>query len=186
LIQNKNEKTKSDLQQAYENEKKLREDIETTLKDKGVKTKEQVFASEVLCNSTKNNDQFFFPKKIEKLNKEMSNLESIISDLRGQYVNWQSQFQTQIVSTVWIKNWDPIYTETQWLFYFTLKDGLVRLNEDIQSEMVKLTRKNEKLKEDNLKLKSEIKILNGERSMVTQDFEKEFLMPQTTDVSYDM
>ncbi len=48
--------------------------------------------------------------------------------------------------------------------------------------MIKLERKNEKLKEDNLKLKSEVKTINGERSIVTQDFEKEFLMPQTTEV----
>jgi hypothetical protein len=44
LVQNKNEKTKVELQQAYENEKALREDIEATLKDAGAETKQQVCA----------------------------------------------------------------------------------------------------------------------------------------------
>jgi hypothetical protein len=107
----------------------------------------------------------------------MSNLESIIVDLRSQYVNWQAQFQIQIVGlAAFFKN----STRQELNLYH--KDGLVKLNEDLQNEMVRVERKNEKLKEENLKLKSELKALNGERSIVTQDFEKEFLMPQTVEV----
>lgn len=97
-------------------------------------------------------------KNIENLNKEMNNLATIIDDLRKQYLNMQSQFQYQL-------------------------DSMIKLNEDLRSDLQRTELKNESYKSENLRLKAENKQFYGEQTILTKDFEDQYKPVQNLDES---
>lgn len=88
-------------------------------------------------------------KNIENLNKEMNNLGMIIDDLRKQYLNMQNQFQFQL-------------------------DSLMKLNEELRTDLQRAELKNESYKSESLRLKAENKQFYGEQTILTRDFEEQY------------
>lgn len=95
-------------------------------------------------------------KQIESLNQEMNNLATIIDDLRQQYLNTQVHFQFQL-------------------------DSLFKLNEDLRTELQQSEHRNEIFKNENLKLKVEIKQFQGEQTMLLKDFDDQYHSVQSID-----
>ena len=118
----------------YEKEKTLRIDMETTFQQK---TKES-------------------SKQIENLNREMTNLASIIDDLHKQYINLQNQYQFEM-------------------------DSLIKLNEDIRNELHQNEIRLKQYENENLKLKAENKQFYGEQTILTKELDEQYQMPSGMD-----
>ena len=118
----------------YEKEKNLRIDMETTFQQK---TKES-------------------SKQIENLNREMTNLASIIDDLHKQYINLQNQYQFEM-------------------------DSLIKLNEDIRNELHQNEIRLKQYENENLKLKAENKQFYGEQTILTKELDEQYQMPSGMD-----
>ena len=88
-------------------------------------------------------------KQIENLNREISNMSSIIDDLRKQFLSLQTQYQFQI-------------------------DSLIKLNEEMRVDMHQIENKNEHLKSENLKLKAENKQLYGEQTSLGKELDEQY------------
>jgi hypothetical protein len=114
----------------YEKEKTLRIDMETTFQQKAKESS----------------------KQIENLNREMTNLASIIDDLHKQYVNLQNQYQFQV-------------------------DSLIKLNEDIRNELHLNEIRLKQFESENLKLKAENKQFYGELTILTKELDEQYQMP---------
>lgn len=118
----------------YEKEKTLRIDMETTFQQK---TKES-------------------SKQIENLNREMTNLASIIDDLHKQYINLQNQYQFEM-------------------------DSLIKLNEDIRNELHQNEIRLKQYENETLKLKAENKQFYGEQTILTKELDEQYQMPSGMD-----
>ena len=118
----------------YEKEKTLRIDMETTFQQK---TKES-------------------SKQIENLNREMTNLASIIDDLHKQYINLQNQYQFEM-------------------------DSLIKLNEDIRNELHQNEIRLKQFENESLKLKAENKQFYGEQTILTKELDEQYQMPSGMD-----
>ena len=105
------------------------------------------------------NEKFEFISKIENLNREMSNLASIIEDLRKQYNTLQNQYQFQI-------------------------DSLIKLNEEIRNDMHQIETKIEKYKSENLRLKAENKQFYGEQTILSKELDQTYQKPSNLEEAF--
>jgi hypothetical protein len=89
----------------------------------------------------------------------MSNLASIIEDLRKQYNTLQNQYQFQI-------------------------DSLIKLNEEIRNDMHQIETKIEKYKSENLRLKAENKQFYGEQTILSKELDQTYQKPSNLEEAF--
>jgi DNA repair exonuclease SbcCD ATPase subunit len=119
--------TYAEMLAMYEKEKTCRIDMETNFQQKAKDSN----------------------KQIENLNREISNMSTIIDELRKQYLTLQTQYQFQI-------------------------DSLIKINEEIRVDMLQIENKNDHLKTENLKLKAENKQLYGEQTSLGKELDEQY------------
>ena len=86
----------------------------------------------------------------------MSNLSTIIEDLRKQYTQIQAQYQFQL-------------------------EQLIKINEEMRADAEKLEIVNEHVRQENLRLKADNKQLHGEKTILFKELDEQFQPPQTFD-----
>ena len=132
IIQSQFQHTYLEMLAMYEREKTLRIETETNYLQKAKESN----------------------KLIENLNREMSNLSTIIEELRKQYTQMQSQNQFQM-------------------------EQLIRINEEIRNESERTDTVCEQFRQENLKLKAENKQLYGEKTILYKELDEQFQQPQS-------
>lgn len=88
-------------------------------------------------------------KKIEDLNREMTNLASVIEEMRKQYMALQQQYKFQL-------------------------DQLIKVNDELRSDIKKVEFKNEQYKQENLKLKAENKQFYGDQTILVKEIDEQY------------
>jgi hypothetical protein len=83
------------------------------------------------------------------LNREITNLAVIIDDLRKQYMVIQAQYKFQL-------------------------EQLIKLNDDLRSDMKQIELKNDSLKQENLRVKAENKQFYGEQSILMKELDQQY------------